>query len=138
MPSPTTALSSHNMSSDEVTLDRYLEIVFSYLVCKTIGHSFHGLYIFGYVSCWLTGAPKHFLLNVALLLTIILSSCGLISLTSPGQPQCCPPKSPRQLLVGSLAAVHLQVLYLFLSAAQPLALSGRLVPGLECLATDSA
>ena len=35
--------SSHNMSSDEVTLDRYLEVVFSYLVCKTVCHSFHGL-----------------------------------------------------------------------------------------------
>ena len=30
------------MLSDEVTLDRYLEIVLG-LACKTIGHSFNGL-----------------------------------------------------------------------------------------------
>ena len=43
MSSSMTASSNHNMSSDEITLDRYLEIVFRYLVCKTITHGFHGL-----------------------------------------------------------------------------------------------
>ena len=39
------------MSSDEVTLDGYLEAVFIYLVCKTIGQSFN---VNRHDSCWLT------------------------------------------------------------------------------------